>query len=240
MSTATEATPDQTDDPKPDLLGITLAHRAMLVDLVRLTELAKAVRDRDIICTPGRARAIARYIELLCESIHHHHATEDKVLWPVIHASAGSHFDLTELTDDHVALDPRLDQLVARAAAFRLSNGDRKVAFMMALDLAELSAMLTEHINDEELSLFPLITEHVSVEDWASVEAAARAGSRMSFDGPRSMGVMTDDERAVVAQHSGFGLRAVMAVLSFRHSRLQRAVFGAGPLDRPDTLAIGP
>ena len=63
MSTATEAAPHQTDDPKPDLLGITLAHRAMLVDLVRLTDLAKAVRDRDIICTPARARAIARYIE---------------------------------------------------------------------------------------------------------------------------------------------------------------------------------
>lgn len=238
MSTATEAAPHQTDDPKPDLLGITLAHRAMLVDLVRLTDLAKAVRDRDIICTPARARAIARYIELLCESIRHHHTTEDQVLWPVIQAGVGSHLDLTELTDDHAALDPRLDQLVARAAAFRLSNGDRKVAFMMALDLAELSAMLTEHINDEELILFPLITEHVSVADWGSVEAAARAGSRMSFDGPRSMGVMTDDERAMLAQHTGFGVRALLAVLNLRHRRLQRAVFGAGPVVHPDALAI--
>ncbi|MHA7666708.1 hemerythrin domain-containing protein [Mycolicibacterium sp. HS_4_1] len=219
-------TPRQAGEPMPDLLGITLAHRAMLVDLVRLTELAKAVRDRNVICTTARARAISQYIEMLCDSIHHHHSTEDTVLWPVIQASVGDHLDLSELTDDHAALDPRLDQLRARAAAFRLSNGDRKVAFLMAFELAELTAMLTEHINDEEQDLFPLITEHVSVADWESVEAAARAGSRMSFDGPRSLAVMTDDERASMAGQLGIGLRAMLTVLAVRHRRVMRTVFG--------------
>lgn len=219
-------TPRQAGEPKPDLLGITLAHRAMLVDLVRLTELAKAVRDRNVICTSARARAISQYIEMLCDSIHHHHTTEDTVLWPVIQASVGDHLDLSELTDDHAALDPRLDQLRARAAAFRLSNGDRKVAFLMAFELAELTAMLTEHINDEEQELFPLITEHVSVADWEAVAAAARAGSRMAFDGPRSLAVMTDDERATMAGQLSIGMRAMLAVLALRHRRVVRTVFG--------------
>jgi hemerythrin-like domain-containing protein len=223
---AVTVAPRQAGEPKPDLLGIRLAHRAMLVDLVRLTELAKAVRDRDVICTPARARAISQYVEMLCDSIHHHHTTEDTVLWPVIQASVGDHLDLSELTDDHAALDPRLDQLRARAAAFRLSNGDRKVAFLMAFELAELTTLLTEHINDEELDLFPLITEHVTVADWEAVEATARAGSRMSFDGPRSLAVMTDDERTTMAGQLGIGLRAFLAVLAFRHRRVVRAVFG--------------
>ena len=150
--------------------------------------------------TPARARAISQYIEMLCDSIHHHHRTEDTVLWPVIQASVGDHLDLSELTDDHAALDPRLDQLRARAAAFRLSNGDRKVAFLMAFELAELTALLTEHINDEELDLFPLITEHVSVADWEAVEAAARAGSRMSFDGPRSLVIRQGHQRMHTAR----------------------------------------
>jgi hemerythrin-like domain-containing protein len=218
--------PRRAGDPAPDLLGITLAHRAMLADLLRLTDLALAVRDRDVICTPGRARAISWYVELLCDSIHHHHTTEDTVLWPVIQASVGSHLDLSELTDDHAALDPRLDQLRARAAAFRLSMGDRQIAGLMAIELAELSGLLTEHINDEEMEVFPLIVEHVSVADWASVETAARDGARMSFDGPRSLAVMTDDERTELTKHAGIGLRMLLAVLRVRHRRLERAVFG--------------
>lgn len=163
---------------------------------------------------------------MLCDSIHHHHTTEDAVLWPVIQASAGDHVDLSELIDDHAALDPRLEQLRARAAAFRLSMGDRHIAGLMAIELAELAALLTEHINDEEMEVFPLITEHVSVADWATVERAARDGSRMSFDGPRSVAVMTDDERALLAQQTGIGLRILLAGLMVLHRRRERAVFG--------------
>ncbi|WP_454792893.1 hemerythrin domain-containing protein [Mycolicibacterium lutetiense] len=224
--------PRRGGDPEPDLLGITVAHRAMLADLRRLTDLAIAVRDRDVICTPSRARAISRYVELLCDSIHHHHTTEDAVLWPVIRASAGSHCapgelnELSELTEDHAALDPRLDQLRARAASFRLSMGDRQVASLMVIELAELSALLSEHIEEEERDVFPLITEHVSVADWTTVEAAARAGGQLWFEGPRSLAVMTDDERAHLTGHAGIGLVIILATIGLRYRRLERAVFG--------------
>lgn len=46
MTTAITTTPRRGGDPAPDLLGVTLAHRAMLADLRRLTGLAMAVRDR--------------------------------------------------------------------------------------------------------------------------------------------------------------------------------------------------
>ncbi|OBB90233.1 hemerythrin domain-containing protein [Mycolicibacterium peregrinum] len=225
-TTSITVSPRCAGDPAPDLLRIALAHRAMLADLLRLGDLAAAMRDRDVICTPGRARAISRYVERLCDSIHHHHTTEDAVLWPVIQASVGDHVDLSELIDDHAALDPRLEQLRARAAAFRLSMGDRHIAGLMAIELAELAALLTEHINDEEMEVFPLITEHVSVADWAAVEKAARDGSRMSFDGPRSMTVVTDDERAALMQHTGIGQRVLLAGLLVLHRRRERAVFG--------------
>jgi hypothetical protein len=48
----------------------------------------------------------------------------------------------------------------------------------------------------------------------------------MSFDGPRSLAVMTDDERTELAQHASLGLRILLAVLGVRHRRLERAVFG--------------
>ncbi|OBF30032.1 hemerythrin domain-containing protein [Mycobacterium sp. ACS4331] len=232
MTTAGTTAPEHADDSAPDLLRITLAHRAMLTDLLRLTELAEAVRDRDVICTPGHARAISQYIELLCDSIHHHHAAEDAVMWPAIQASVGDHLDLSELTADHEALEPRLAQLRARAAAFRLSMGDRQVGGLLALELAELAALLTDHINDEEIELFPLITEHVSVAEWASVEAAAREGARMSFDGPRLLAVMTDDERTALRRQTGWRHRVLLTVLRLAHRRRERAVFGRRGVSR--------
>ncbi|MFV8265484.1 hypothetical protein ACNQR9_20575 [Mycolicibacterium peregrinum] len=54
-TTSTTVSPRRAGDPAPDLLGIALAHRAMLADLLRLGDLAAAVRDRDVICTPGRS-----------------------------------------------------------------------------------------------------------------------------------------------------------------------------------------
>ncbi len=89
-------------------------------------QLTSAFADGGMTCTPRRARAVARYVNLLCDSVHHHHTTEDQILWPVIEASAGGSVDLTELTEDHAALDPRLDRLRALAAGFRVNVGDKE------------------------------------------------------------------------------------------------------------------
>ena len=81
-------------DPVPDVLGMRLAHRAMLSDASRLTDLAERLA-----ATPAtgqrRADAVARYVYDFADSVHHHHSVEDDVLWPVLAASAGPHVDLT-------------------------------------------------------------------------------------------------------------------------------------------------
>lgn len=172
-------------DPDPDLSGIILTHRAMVTDTRRLAELTTAVAQRRVPCSPGRAKAAARYVELMCESIHHHHTMEDEVLWPVIEASAGDLIDLTELTEDHAALDPRLDRLREHAAAFGRS-ADPELARPLAAGLADLHRLLEAHIADEERDLFPVIRRYVSIKDWESIEKAARRTGRLSFEGHAS------------------------------------------------------
>jgi hemerythrin-like domain-containing protein len=221
-----QVTPRRPGDPEPDLTGIALAHRAMVTDSRRIAELVTAIGEHRVPCTATRARAISRYVELLCESVHHHHTTEDQVLWPVIEASAGMHIDLTELTQDHAALEPRLDQLRARAASFRLSDGDRQTATAMAAELTDLHTLLAEHIAEEEREVFPVITAHVSVPDWEMVEKTAQKSGRMSFDAPRTLAVMTAAEREQLGGSIGPVLRGVFALLSMRHRRFDRAVFG--------------
>lgn len=210
---------------EPDLSGIMLAHRAMVADIGRLADLTTAIAQRRMPCTPQRARALTRYLELMCESIHHHHTMEDDVLWPVIEAAAGDFVDLTELTADHAALDPRLDRLREHAAAFGRS-GDPELARPLAAGLADLHRLLAAHIADEERELFPVIRRHVTVAAWEAVETAARKTGRLSFDGPRVLAVATDAERAKIAAAVPGPLMLLLGYLARRHRRLERAVFG--------------
>jgi hemerythrin-like domain-containing protein len=212
-------------DPGPDLSGITLIHRAMVTDTGRLAELTTAIAQRRRPCGPKRAKAIARYVALMCESIHHHHTMEDDELWPVIAASAGDYVDLTELTEDHAALDPRLDRLRVTASAFGRS-GDPELARPLAAGLADLHRLLEAHIADEERELFPVIRRYVSVPDWAAIEKAAQRSGRLSFEGPRILAVATDIERATLAAGVPGPLMLLLRYLSARHRRFDRAVFG--------------
>ena len=91
--------------------GLLLAHRAMLRDLDRLAELTATLAGGAARLHRKRAAAIAAYLSDFCDSIHHHHSAEDEVLWPVLERSAGAHVDLTELTDDHAVLDPKLARI---------------------------------------------------------------------------------------------------------------------------------
>ncbi|BBX08902.1 hemerythrin domain-containing protein [Mycolicibacterium aichiense] len=218
-------TPRRPHDPEPDLIGITLAHRAMLTDVGRLAAAVTDIGEGRQRCSTRRAQAIARYTDLLCESIHHHHTVEDTVLWPVIDACAKDIVDLTELTDDHAALDPRLEIIAHRANAFRVAGGDRRTAALLGAELADLRNLLTEHIAEEERDIFPVIRRHVSVADWQVVEKTAQRTGRLTFDGPRTVGAATEDERAALAKAVSPVLRLLLTVLSRRHRKFENEVF---------------
>ncbi|KAA0107605.1 hemerythrin domain-containing protein [Mycolicibacterium sp. P1-5] len=217
-------TPRRPHDPEPELIGITLAHRAMLTDVARLVTAVAEIGEGRQRCSARRAQAIARYTDLLCESVHHHHTVEDTVLWPVIDACAGDVVDLTELTDDHAALDPRLEIIGHRANAFRVA-GDRRTAALLGAELADLRNLLAEHIAEEERDIFPVIRQYVSVADWQVVEKTAQRTGRLTFDGPRTVAAATDDERAALAKEVSPVLRLLLSVLAWRQRKFEDEVF---------------
>lgn len=218
--------PRQPGDPDPDVRGLAVAHQAILTDVRRLTDAVAAIRDGQP-CSPGRARAIARYTELMCDSIHHHHTVEDEVLWPVIDASAGDMIDLTELTEDHAALDPRLDVIRRRANGFRVAGGDLRTARLLAAELADLLALLTEHIAEEERDIFPVIREHLSVASWQAVEETAQRTGRLSFDVPRMLALMSDEERAEMITRLSPVMRVVTGLVGRRYRKFERTAFAS-------------
>ena len=204
--------------------GLFLAHRAMLRDLDRMGDLTKGLAESRKQLDRKRATAIADYLDDLCESIHHHHSAEDDVLWPVLEASAGAHVDLTELSDDHSVLDPKLHRVRAGAGALR---ADGVVTAALAADLADIRDTLHEHIADEEKTIIPLIRRYVSQQDWDSVEAQIRKrGAKMSFEVPRILAVTTEAELAEIKAEGGLPVAIMLKVLPPAFRRRERRVFG--------------
>ncbi|SHN44027.1 hemerythrin domain-containing protein [Cryptosporangium aurantiacum] len=217
--------PRNPGDPVPDTLGLRLAHRVMLADAARLAALVEDIAAGQTRCDRPRARAIAAYLVSFCDSVHHHHTVEDAVLRPVVEASAGSRIDFTGLTDDHAELDPRLDQLRVAAAAFA-AEPDEDTATTLAVGLAELRDLLSEHIADEEAALLPIIEAYVSVANWDGVERQIRERADLAFEVPRIVAVTTPEELAALKADGGLVIRLLLAVLGPRFRKRERAVFG--------------
>ncbi|MEV0061918.1 hemerythrin domain-containing protein [Nocardia sp. NPDC050718] len=208
----------------PNLLGMRLAHRAMLADTARFAVLAGELAAIRTPCPPRRARAIAGYLDLLCDSIHHHHRVEDEVLWPTLTAAAGDAIELRELTDDHAQLDPALAEI--RTLCADLVARRPGAAAALAERLTRLHTVLDEHIADEERTVFPVVTEYLTTAQWAEVEAAARKGAVMSFEVPRMAAVCTPAELAEVTGDGGWPLRVMLRVFGVRYRRRERVLAG--------------
>ncbi|MEU4690361.1 hemerythrin domain-containing protein [Actinoplanes sp. NPDC023714] len=205
--------------------GLLLAHRAMLRDLDRCAALTAGLAASGTRLDRKRAGAIAGYLSDFCDSIHHHHSAEDEVLWPVLERAAGAHVDLTELTDDHAVLDPKLARIRAGAAALKSGH---TVTPALAADLADLRDTLREHIADEERTIVPLIKKYVSDEEWNRVEAVIRRhGAKMSFEVPRILAVSTESELAEARREGGLPVALMIKLMPLPFRRREAKVFGA-------------
>ena len=74
-------------EPAPDLTDYRVVHRAMAVDLARLTRAAAELVDR-----PDRARmaALRYYLRAVSGEIESHHHVEDEHVWPFLVPWPGS------------------------------------------------------------------------------------------------------------------------------------------------------
>jgi hypothetical protein len=216
MTAAATATAPTRD---ADLLGIRIAHRVMRREARRYAALATAWADGSDPLTGRRRRVFGRWLEGLCLDIHHHHATEDDHLWPILERHAGAEIDLAPLSDDHAALDPVLDDL--RQAFLVAAAGGRVEP--LAERLTFLADLLDEHIAEEERDMFPVILRYVPLADWTTVEQAARSGGAgVRWVLPRLVDVATPEEFALLTAAAPKPLLAVMKLLLPRYRRESR------------------
>lgn len=127
--------------------------------------LASAVRR----CMEGDARwaqGIGEHADFIISALHNHHTAEDEYLWPVLLERAQPHASLVRrMEEQHLAVaDPlaRAGQLLAewRRAPARAAGDE------LATALTQVHESLAGHLDEEEATILPLISEHIMVAEW--------------------------------------------------------------------------
>ncbi|GAB3831155.1 hemerythrin domain-containing protein [Kribbella italica] len=157
-------------DTKPDTQTMVVVHRVFRREFDLLPDLIDGVRAGDT----ERAAVLAEHLTDVVAALHHHHQAEDDLVWPLLLERATLHVDLVHRMEaQHTALGAALDRIEKLTPQWR-----RGASLVEGRELAaavrEASAILREHMGEEETEILPVITEHLSVEEWA--EVGERAG----------------------------------------------------------------
>ena len=148
--------------PLLDTHDMVVIHRAFRRESRLLASLIAAVPDGDT----RRARVLAGHLRWYQRGLHNHHAGEDELLWPLLHARADLESEVVfrmEAQHERVAasLDQVMDGLPAWQASARTPERDRLVAALTAH-----RAVVLEHLDDEEAHLLPVAARHLSRQEW--------------------------------------------------------------------------
>ncbi|MFF2328624.1 MULTISPECIES: hemerythrin domain-containing protein [unclassified Streptomyces] len=114
-----------------------------------------------------RVRIVGGHIAALTGLLHHHHASEDATLWPLLEKRC---YDLISTTvalmeEQHQQVD-RLVGEVGQALSAWSENPTARTRDALAGTLEELIVALKEHLEAEESQILPAMEEHVTAQEW--------------------------------------------------------------------------
>ena len=137
----------------------------------------RAVGEHDV----RRARVVADHLQFISDFLHHHHTTEDKLLWPkllervpeelapIVHLMESQHERVDALIQE---IGRVLPQWRAQASA-----ADRD---QLATLFDELYGGLREHLDAEEQQLLPIVARTISHAEWQELGEAGAKGTPKS------------------------------------------------------------
>ena len=173
-----------------DLNGMYMAHHAFRRDLTRF---AAAARNTPV----ERAevwRALAVRWAQFSDVLHHHHTTEDDVLWPqlldVVDAAGDTEgrATLEAMEAEHELIDPLLRSCAAGFDSMARTP-DAETRNRLADAAAATRDSLSHHLRHEETEALPLVQALLPAEGWERVEQAAGSGTEPQEAGlPRAVG----------------------------------------------------
>ncbi|WP_344915040.1 hemerythrin domain-containing protein [Streptosporangium oxazolinicum] len=146
-----------------------IVHRVFRRESGLMPRFVRAVPEGDT----ARAAEIAEHYLDYAEGLHHHHAAEDELVWPLLLSRVRLETDMVvRMEDQHQRIDETLTRIAGILPEWRLTAA-KGTGEKLAIAMEEHRAALIEHLDDEERHVLALIAEHMSVPEWEAVGARA-------------------------------------------------------------------
>lgn len=115
----------------------------------------------------ARAAVVADHLDLLGAFLHHHHVSEDRLLWPVLESRvpAGLAPTVERMERQHEGIAEAQGAVTAATGAWRTAAGTTERE-ALAVTLEALLEWITEHLAAEEEHILPLAAEHMTPAEW--------------------------------------------------------------------------
>jgi hypothetical protein len=146
-----------------DTRDMLVVHDSIRRQFGRAPGLVRAVPAGDT----ARAALVADHLDLLGALLHHHHAGEDRLLWPVLQprvpADVAGTVDRMQRQHDGIA---EAQAAVTAATATWRSGPGPVEGESLASALEALLDRVTEHLAAEEQHILPLAARHMTPAEW--------------------------------------------------------------------------
>ncbi|MER5428428.1 hemerythrin domain-containing protein [Streptomyces sp. NPDC002588] len=226
--------PSSTTDERPPAERpytheMVVVHRVFRRESALLPRLVRAVPEGGA----ARAAQVAAHLREYVGGLHHHHALEDELVWPLLHARAARDDELvSRMEEQHRRIDRTLEAVEEWTPAWERA-ADRIAGEELALALEAHRAALLEHLDDEERLVLPLVAGHLTVAEWDVVGTRGLERipkNRLFIALGAILEEATPEERAYFLGRAPLAGRLLWAVVGRRqYAAACRAI--RGPLD---------
>jgi hypothetical protein len=204
-----------------------IVHRVFRREFQLLPLMVRAAPDGDT----ARAELVGAHGEELMTALHHHHVGEDEELWPILEHRALPQIDLVRrMQDQHEQMAGLLAECQRLMTRWRRSASSEH-AEALATSLDALPTVLSEHLDDEEKHILPLVRQCVTNSEWAVLGRRGMA----SLPKPRLLvflGYMFEDatpaERTSFMSHLPLPPRVLYRLVGRRKYEAERQALRAG------------
>jgi hemerythrin-like domain-containing protein len=163
--------------PGVDTREMIAVHSAFRREFGLAPGLVRGVAPGDV----QRAGVVADHLELIGSFLHHHHAGEDKLLWPKLLERVPAELAPTvELMErQHEGVHEVIEEMNAALGRWRTgaAETDRD---QLAGALDRLHALLVEHLAAEEQHILPLASRSLTEEEWGELGKDGMAAQEKS------------------------------------------------------------
>ena len=161
-----------------DALDMTLVHRVFRREFNDLRGLIANVPVGDT----GRAKVVGDHLQFMVDGLHHHHAAEDDLAWPVLLARAPERqLEIRRLESQHAGIGAVTADVQSDLSAWRKA-ADPSARDRLLASVTELAQLVVEHLDDEERNGVPIIEQHLTQQEW---QAAIKRGASFLSSHPR-------------------------------------------------------